>query len=53
MRDSEAGRTVPAEGVPRLLAGVRQADRQVKSEAVAVVMGNRPRVTRSEVRIRV
>jgi len=31
MRDAEAGRTVPAEGVRRLLAEVRQADRQVKS----------------------
>ena len=31
MRDAEAGRTVPAEEVRRLLAEVRQADRQVKS----------------------
>jgi predicted transcriptional regulator len=30
-RDAEAGRTVPAEEVHRLLAEVRQADRQVKS----------------------
>ncbi len=31
MRDAEAGRTVPAEEVRRLLAEVRQTDRQVKS----------------------
>jgi len=31
MRDAEAGRTVPLEEVCRLLAEVRQADRQVKS----------------------
>jgi len=31
MRDAEAGRTVPAEEVRRLLAEVRQADRQVES----------------------
>jgi predicted transcriptional regulator len=31
MRDAEAGRTVPAEEVGRLLAEIRQADRQVKS----------------------
>jgi predicted transcriptional regulator len=31
MRDAEAGRTVPAEEVRRLLAEVRQADRQIKS----------------------
>jgi predicted transcriptional regulator len=30
-RDAEAGRTVPAEEVRRLLAEVRQADRQVQS----------------------
>jgi len=31
MQDAEAGRTVPAREVRRLLAEVRQADRQVKS----------------------
>jgi predicted transcriptional regulator len=31
MRDAEAGRSVPAEEVRRMLAEVRQADRQVKS----------------------
>jgi predicted transcriptional regulator len=31
MRAAETGRTVPAEEVRRLLAEVRQADRQVKS----------------------
>ncbi len=31
MRDAEAGRTVPAEEVRRLLAEIRQADRQVES----------------------
>jgi predicted transcriptional regulator len=31
MRDAEAGRTVPAGEVRRMLAEVRQADRQVKS----------------------
>lgn len=31
MRDADAGRTVPAQEFPRLLAEVHQADRQVKS----------------------
>jgi hypothetical protein len=62
MRDAEAGRTVPAEEVRRLLAEVRQADREVKSghyikarghEGVAVVMGNQSRVAGSEVRLQV